>query len=51
LEGPAVGNPFTDVTLQATFRHRDRRVTGDGFHDGGGCWKFRCMSDELGDWE
>lgn len=51
LEGPAVGNPFTDVTLQATFRHRDRSVTVDGFHDGGGRWKFRCMPDELGDWE
>jgi len=51
-------NPFTDVTLRATFTRPDRsRVSFFGFHDGDGnggqmgdVWRLRFMPDQLGAW-
>ncbi len=51
-------NPFTDVTLHATFIRPDRsRVAFFGFHDGDGkggqagdVWKLRFMPDRIGTW-
>jgi hypothetical protein len=51
LEGPAGGNPFTEISLQATFRRAGRSFTVDGFYDGTGRWKVRCMPDHPGAWE
>jgi Domain of unknown function (DUF5060)/Protein of unknown function (DUF4038)/Domain of unknown function (DUF5605) len=48
--GPSSGNPFVDVTLTATFRMADRRVTVDGFYDGGGRYRLRFMPDRPGRW-
>jgi hypothetical protein len=50
LDGPADGNPFTDVQLRATFVCRDQRITADGFYDGDGQYVVRCMPDALGEW-
>lgn len=51
-------NPFTDVTLVATFIRPDKsRVSFWGFHDGNGqggqtghVWKLRFMPDQVGTW-
>lgn len=51
VEGPAEGNPFLDVTFGATFTHRHRAVTVDGFYDGDGIYRVRFMPDEEGTWE
>ncbi len=50
LPGPTGGNPFLDVSLQATFRHLNRALTVEGFYDGDGSYKIRFMPDELGSW-
>jgi hypothetical protein len=50
MEGPFVGNPFTDVQLTATFALGRRLVTVDGFYDGGGKYKVRFMPDAEGEW-
>jgi hypothetical protein len=51
-------NPFTDVTLHATFTRPDEStVTFWGFHDGdgnggqhGNVWKLQFMPDQIGTW-
>ena len=51
-------NPFTEVTLRATFTRRDHtRISFWGFHDGDGnggqtgrVWKLRFMPDQAGPW-
>lgn len=48
--GPAGGNPFLDVHLTATFRHKNRALTVEGFYDGAGVYKIRFMPDELETW-
>jgi len=45
------GNPFLDVSLAATFTHEGRRVDVDGFYDGEGMFKIRCMPDHEGEWQ
>jgi hypothetical protein len=45
------GNPFLDVTLSATFTHEDHRVHVNGFYDGEGIFKIRCMPDQEGQWQ
>lgn len=50
LPGPAEGNPFVDVTLSAEFSYKNRVVRVDGFYDGNGTYRVRCMPDVLGDW-
>ena len=50
LPGPSSGNPFTEITLTATFRYQHRSVSVDGFYDGEGSYKVRFMPDELGAW-
>jgi len=42
------GNPFQDVSLQATFSCGGQTITTDGFYDGDGQWKVRLMPDRLG---
>lgn len=50
LEAPVAGNPFTDVTLSAVFRHAEREVVTVGFYDGDGVWRLRFMPDTEGEW-
>ncbi len=50
LDGPASGNPFTDVRLSATFSLGHRSVAVDGFYDGEGRYKLRFMPDSEGQW-
>lgn len=44
------GNPFLDVTFEAVFTHADRQITVQGFYDGEGVFKARCMPDVEGRW-
>ena len=50
LPGPSEGNPFTDVTLAATFALGHRSTHVDGFYDGDGRYKVRFMPDAQGQW-
>jgi hypothetical protein len=44
-------NPFTEVTVVATFRSPSGKVYEvEGFYDGEQTWKVRFMPDELGQW-
>ncbi len=44
-------NPFTDVTVSATFTGpSQRKYTVDGFYNGGNSWRVRFMPLESGDW-
>lgn len=48
--GPSEGNPFVEVTLEATFQQHERRVRVPGFYDGEGIYKVRFMPDNPGEW-
>jgi hypothetical protein len=50
LHGRASGNPFFDVQLSATFTCQDRKVAANGFYDGDGVYRVRCMPDRPGEW-
>jgi len=50
LNGPAAGNPFTEVDLSARFVQGDRTVTVQGFYDGGDVYRVRFMPDVPGAW-
>jgi len=49
LAGPSEGNPFTEVQVSGRFYLGDRSIEADGFYDGGGLYRIRCMPDETGD--
>ena len=50
LSGPTEGNPFSDVTLRATFSQGQRQVRTSGFYDGDGNYRFRFLPDTEGEW-
>lgn len=50
LKGPATGNPFTDITLSAEFKFKNRILEPEGFYDGKGIFKIRFMPDKVGEW-
>lgn len=50
LEGPADGNPFVDVTVQAEFTSGGKRRLVDGFYDGDGIYRVLFMPDQPGVW-
>jgi hypothetical protein len=64
LDGPTLGNPFTDVELTAVFVHADVNGTAEqrraaqgtaeqrvgGFYDGDGVYKIRFMPGRQGEW-
>ncbi|KRN28578.1 glycoside hydrolase [Lactobacillus selangorensis] len=50
LNGPTSGNPFTDVTLFATFFFNNHTTRVRGFYDGNGQYKVRFMPEEIGKW-
>ena len=43
-------NPYTDVTLSATFRGPTKTINIEGFWDGGNTWKIRMAPIEIGTW-
>lgn len=50
LNGPQGGNPFVDVHVRARFMFQNRVVLVDGFYDGEGVYRARCMPDAIGVW-
>jgi hypothetical protein len=50
LRGPAEGNPYVEVFLEATFTQAGRSVRVPGFYDGDGIYRLRFMPDAEGDW-
>ncbi|WP_230114917.1 DUF5605 domain-containing protein, partial [Microbacterium oxydans] len=50
LDGPAHGNPFVDVELDAVFTRNGEDVRVGGFYDGGGRYIIRALADAEGDW-
>jgi len=50
LAGPADGNPFTEVTLTATFTQGDTVHDVTGFYDGDGTYRVRFMPETTGEW-
>ncbi|MDO8684123.1 MAG: DUF4038 domain-containing protein [Armatimonadota bacterium] len=43
-------NPYTQITLSATFTGPTKTITVNGFWDGGNLYKFRMMPTEPGSW-
>jgi hypothetical protein len=50
LTGPSSGNPFVDTKFSATFTCQDRKFDAEGFYDGDGVYRIRCMPDKQGEW-
>lgn len=50
LQAEAPGNPFTDVTFEVEFAHRNRTLFVRGFYDGEETFRARCMPDAEGEW-
>ncbi|MCA9836238.1 MAG: DUF5060 domain-containing protein [Trueperaceae bacterium] len=50
LQGPSSGNPFLDVDLSAEFRCADEMLKVQGFYDGNGTYRIRCMPTKEGTW-
>lgn len=42
-------NPFSDVTVTATFNCSGKQVNATGFFDGDGIWRVRFMPESVGD--
>lgn len=50
LPAKIIGNPFTDVTLSATFKHGSTSIEVKGFYDGNSIYKIRFMPVDTGLW-
>jgi hypothetical protein len=50
FRGPSGGNPFVEVTLEATFSHAGRSVRVGGFYDGDGVYRVRFLPPAQGTW-
>lgn len=50
LKGPAAGNPYLDVSLEAIFTKGGRTIRVPGFYDGDGFYRVRFMPDDTGEW-
>jgi len=50
LSGPTSGNPFVEITFAAEFSFKNRVIYADGFYDGDGIYRVRCMPDAVGEW-
>lgn len=50
LSGPSNGNPFREVSLQATFTCNGTSVTVPGFYDGDGIYRIRFLPLQEGHW-
>jgi Domain of unknown function (DUF5060)/Domain of unknown function (DUF5605)/Protein of unknown function (DUF4038) len=50
LAGPTSGNPFREVSLEASFTQGDRTIAVAGFYDGDGIYRIRFMPERTGQW-
>jgi len=50
VNGKADGNPFTDYAVRGVFKHKNETVEADGFYDGDGVYKVRCMPSFEGEY-
>lgn len=50
LQGQSSGNPYTDISLTATFTNGKKSFVASGFYDGNGVYKIRFMPDTTGEW-
>jgi hypothetical protein len=50
LNGPASGNPFTEVDFSARFTQGDKTINATGFYDGDGAYRVRFMPGGAGQW-
>lgn len=50
LSGPGDGNPYLEVSFEATFSLGNRTVTVPGFYDGEGTYRVRFSPDTEGEW-
>lgn len=50
FSGPDLQNPYTDLSLSATFTHQQRSVEVRGFYDSDGTYRVRHMPDRQGEW-
>lgn len=48
VKGPSDGNPFVDHQISAVFTHEREVAKADGFYDGDGVYKVRCMPSYTG---
>lgn len=51
FDGPAHGNPFTDVDLHGYFTLDGREVAAGGFYDGNGRYVIRFLPEAAGTWQ
>jgi hypothetical protein len=50
LQGPQEGQPYTEVSLSATFTQGGRSLDVPGFWDGGKTWRLRFTPTAAGEW-
>ncbi len=50
LTGPASGNPFLEVELNARFTQGNTTINVTGFYDGEGQYRVRFMPEKTGEW-
>jgi len=50
LEGSSTGNPYMDVTFNATFSQGEYSVAVPGFYDGSGIYRIRFSPPRQGGW-
>lgn len=50
LTGPASGNPFLEVELNARFTQGNTTINVTGFYDGEGQYRVRFMPEKIGEW-
>lgn len=50
VAGPSGGNPFTEHHLEGVFTCGAETISADGFYDGNGIYKVRCMPSCVGEY-
>lgn len=50
LQGPAQGNPFTEQWVRGVFTNGYQTIQANGFYDGEGTYKVRCMPSYEGEY-
>lgn len=50
VQGPATGNPFTEVEFGADFSQGEKHKSVSGFYDGDGTYRVRFMPEATGEW-
>ncbi|MCL2057503.1 MAG: DUF5605 domain-containing protein [Oscillospiraceae bacterium] len=50
VAGKTDGNPFTDYNVRGVFKHKNETVEAEGFYDGGGVYRVRCMPSFEGEY-